>query len=107
MPYRIKASLGPTFRYMRAITIMSIKSPRTSEPAMTTTSVGNPNITASLLFHCYGLIASYFSPINPSLREFIPALDVGDSLLVALDDYLCALFNGLAVAAARTGAAPR
>src|SRR5215467_12418846 len=106
MPYRINASFGPTFLYIRAMTIMIIKSPRTSDPAMTTTSIGNPNIRTPL-FHPRGLIASYFSPSNPLLRELFPPLYVSDSLVIPLDHDFRTFLNGLAVTATRAGAAPR
>ena len=50
MPYTMRASLGPALRYIRATTIMTIKITRTSSPAPTTTSIGNPNIRTSSFY---------------------------------------------------------
>src|SRR3982074_161053 len=104
MPYRIKASFGPTFRYILAITIMIIKSPRTRSPAMTTTSFGNPNIKPP--FDCSGLFVSNASPRKPLLRELFPLLHVGNSLFIALDDHLGAFLDCYTVIAARPRAPP-
>src|SRR5437867_1970412 len=103
MPYRINASLGPTFRYIRAMTTMIIKSPRTSDPAMTNTSIGNPNIKTSP-FDPSGLFAACFSPTNSSLRELFPPFYVGDSLLIPLDHHFRAPLDCFAVIAARSRA---
>src|SRR5205809_2243644 len=102
-PYFINASLGPTFRYIRAMAIMTIKSPRTSDPAITTTSVGNPNIRTSP-FDPSGLFASCFSPTNSSLRELFPLLYISDSLFIPLDHHFRTLLDGFAVLAPRSRA---
>src|SRR5689334_21246664 len=106
MPYRINASLGPTFRYIRAMTIMIIKSPRTSDPAMTTTSIGNPNIKTSP-FDTSGLFAACFSPTNSSLRELFPLLHVGNSFFIPFDHHFRAFLDGLPIPAARARTASR
>src|SRR6266478_5133496 len=104
MPYRIKASLGPTFRYILAITIMIIKRPRTRSPAMITTSFGSPNIKPPLEHS--GLFVSNASPRKHSLREFFPPLHVSNPLFIPLDDDFGPLLDRVAVIAARAGAPP-
>src|SRR6266478_681141 len=104
MPYRIKASLGPTFRYILAITIMIIKRPRTRSPAMITTSFGSPNIKPPLEHS--GLFVSNASPRKHSLREFFPPLHVSNPLFIPLDDDFSPLLDRVAVIAARAGAPP-
>src|SRR6266852_1803189 len=103
----MRASLGPTLRYIRAMTIMTIKITRTSSPAPTTTSVGNPNMTTSLSFHPSGLFASYCSRRKSLLGEFFPLPDVGNALFIPLDDHFGALLDGFAVVAASARAATR
>src|SRR5215472_9270583 len=105
MPYRISASLGPTFRYMRAITIMIIKRTRTSSPAPTRTSIGSPNIRTSL-FHSR-LLSSCRSLDKSLLRELLPPLHVGNPAVIARNHHFGALLNGCAVIASRARATPR
>src|SRR5215471_1825578 len=105
MPYRISASLGPTFRYMRAITIMIIKRTRTSSPAPTRTSIGNPNIRTSL-FHSR-LLPSCRSLHKSLLRELLPPLHIGNPAVIARNHHFGAFLNGRAIIASRTCATPR
>src|SRR5260370_38614097 len=102
MPKRIKASFGSTFRYILAMTIMIIRIPRTIDPAMITTSFGNPNINPP--FNSSGLFVSNASPGNLSLRKLLPPLHVSDALFVALDEHLSPLLYSFAVIAACAGA---
>src|SRR6266436_2161095 len=104
MPYRIKASFGPTFRYILATTIMIIKSPRTRSPAMMTTSFGNPNIKPP--FRPLRTVLIERQSEKSLLRKLFPPLHVGDSFFVALNHDFGAFLDCFASVGARAGASP-
>src|SRR5208283_171660 len=87
------------------MTVMSIKVTTTRIPAPTTTFIGNPNITTSF-FRTAANAPSVFRFRNSRFHKIVPALHVGDALLVALNHDLGAFFNRLAILAARARAAP-
>src|SRR5690349_12531812 len=88
----MKASFGPTFRYIWAMKPSSIRVARTIPPA--TIHVDRLNIEF-LLFS------------NGRSGQFIPRRYVGDAFFVARHDDFRSFFNGASVVTARTGHAPR
>src|SRR5260370_31075815 len=97
--YTMRVSLGPALRYIRATTIITIKITRTSSPAPTTTSIGNPNISTFLSSTRPDCLCRT-SVQETLLRKFLPPLHVSDPLFIALNDHLGAFLHGLSVIAA-------
>src|SRR5579883_57499 len=102
----MSASLGPTFRYIRAITIMTITITRTRSPAITTTSFGNPNIHSSFYRPPPKPVSKDRSSPN-SRGELVPALHVSDALFIARDDDFGSLIEWLAIFGTSACTAPQ
>src|SRR5579883_3446406 len=102
----MSASLGPTFRYIRAITIMTITITRTRSPAITTTSFGNPNIHSSFHRPPPKPVSKDRGSPN-SRRELDPALHVSDALFIARDDDFGSFIDRLAIFGTSACTAPQ